>query len=96
MASDDIEKTDNVPEEPEVSEELKYMVDSGNADMKSNPNSLGWGLRQQVKLDHWQPENEEYWEVSSFNTLLNRLGNIKYKSITQTQQIIELTIAFYP
>lgn len=63
MASDDIEKTDNVPEEPEVSEELKYMVDSGNADMKSNPNSLGWGLRQQVKLDHWQPENEEYWEA---------------------------------
>ena len=67
MASDDIENTANAAQEdPEVSEELKHIVDSGNDDAKGNPNSLGWGLNQQVKLEYWSPENEEYFEVSAF------------------------------
>ncbi len=45
-----------------VSEELKSMVKSGEA-LPSNPKSLGYGI-QQIKLETWQPENEEYWEVS--------------------------------
>jgi len=49
---------------PPLSEELKSMVKSGDA-LPSNPKSLGYGI-QQIKLDNWHPENEEYWEVSSY------------------------------
>lgn len=95
MASDDIEKTANAePEQPEVSEELKYMVDSGNADMKSNPNSLGWGFRQQIKLDHWNPENEEYWEVRSIKTILDK--DFSYDSIIQYLILPNRPLPFEP
>lgn len=46
-----------------VSEELKTMVKNGDESLPSNANSLGFGI-QQIKLDYWKPENEEYWEVS--------------------------------
>jgi hypothetical protein len=59
--------TDGSPEEgaksPEVSTELKAMVKSGNA-VLSNPKSVGYGI-QQIKLENWDPEDEEYWEVSN-------------------------------
>ena len=54
---------------PNVSGELKSMVDSGNEEIQSNPNSLGWG-KQQIKLQYWNPENEKYWEVRSHYLLL--------------------------
>ena len=49
---------------PKVSTELKAMVDSGDDEIRSNPNSLGWG-KQQIKLEYWNPEDEKYWEVRS-------------------------------
>ena len=48
---------------PEVSTELKAMVKSGNA-VLSNPKSVGFGI-QQIKLENWDPEDEEYWKVSN-------------------------------
>jgi hypothetical protein len=58
---------DGSPEEgaksPEVSTELKAMVKSGNA-VLSNPKSVGYGI-QQIKLESWDPEDEEYWKVSN-------------------------------
>ena len=39
----------------------KTTVKTGDA-LPSNPKSVGYGL-QQIKLEEWDPENEEYWEV---------------------------------
>ena len=41
------------------------MDEDDNAEVKTNPKSLGYGI-QQIKLDYWNPENEKYWEVNSF------------------------------
>ena len=43
---------------------VKDMAKAGDASVPSNPKSLGYGL-QQIKIEYWDPENEEYWDVSS-------------------------------
>jgi len=43
---------------------VKDMAKAGDACVPSNPKSLGYGV-QKIKLEYWEPENEEFWNVSA-------------------------------
>lgn len=47
---------------PEKEVDLKAAVKSGDATPLSNPRSLGYGF-QQIKLNAWNPEDEDYWKT---------------------------------
>ena len=48
---------------PDKEVDLKATVKPGDATPLSNPRSLGYGF-QQIKLNAWNPEDEDYWKVS--------------------------------
>lgn len=41
---------------------VKDMAKAGDACVPSNPKSLGYGV-QKIKLEYWEPENEEFWNA---------------------------------
>ena len=43
--------------------EPKAMAKAGDEALPSNIHSLGYGM-QKIKLEYWDPENEEFWKVS--------------------------------